>query len=160
MYAELAATGTREQRRGRSTGQPLHAVRAALSYWTEGLALVAPAMAGLPAPQTTFLHGRHVSGGSATGRARLVRTAVDGDAFCAGEVLVAGEGSEAVLSCLPLAAAVVLDTGGELCAAARLARELCIPAVFGVRQAPAEMRTGVWLTVDGDQGTISVVEGW
>jgi pyruvate,water dikinase len=55
----------------------------------------------------------------------------------------------------PRAAAVVMEVGGAMCHAAVVARELGIPAVFGVAEATRRLADGHRVKVDGDQGTVS-----
>ncbi len=163
MLAELAAgTAKRPSERTRVGLREvlLKAATALMGCW-RGAALAMPGMAGLIAVRAELtLHGRRVSGGCATGRARRVVTVADAEAFQADDVLAAADCSDAVLACLPLAGAIVLEGAGELCAAAALARELGIPAVFAVREVMRSVWGGAWLTVDGDCGTISLTEGW
>jgi pyruvate,water dikinase len=54
----------------------------------------------------------------------------------------------------PRAAAVVMEVGGVMCHAAVVARELGLPAVFGVREATSRLRDGQLVEVDGDAGTV------
>jgi pyruvate,water dikinase len=55
----------------------------------------------------------------------------------------------------PRAAAVVMEVGGMMCHAAVVARELGVPAVFGVADATTLLREGTRVTVDGDKGTVT-----
>jgi pyruvate,water dikinase len=55
----------------------------------------------------------------------------------------------------PRAAAVVMEVGGAMCHAAVIARELGIPAVFGVSAATARLKDGERVVVDGSAGTVT-----
>ena len=55
----------------------------------------------------------------------------------------------------PRAAALVMEVGGVMCHAAVVARELGIPAVFGVRGATEQLENGCRVTVDGVSGTVT-----
>ena len=55
-------------------------------------------------------------------------------------------------------AAVVTDTGGILSHCAVVAREYRIPAVLGTQMATQRVRSGDRLTVDGDAGTVTVID--
>ena len=54
----------------------------------------------------------------------------------------------------PRAAAVVMEVGGAMCHAAVVARELGIPAVFGVAGATQVLRDGERVIVDGETGVV------
>jgi pyruvate,water dikinase len=54
----------------------------------------------------------------------------------------------------PRAAAVVMEVGGVMCHAAVIARELGIPAVFGVSGATSLLEDGEQVVVDGSQGIV------
>ncbi len=58
----------------------------------------------------------------------------------------------------PRAAAVVTDVGAPLSHAAIAARELGIPAVVGCGNATTRLHTGDRLRVDGERGTVEVLE--
>jgi pyruvate,water dikinase len=50
-----------------------------------------------------------------------------------------------------------MEVGGTLCHAAVVARELGIPAVFGVAGATSRLREGQTVRVDGRMGTVTPV---
>jgi pyruvate,water dikinase len=54
----------------------------------------------------------------------------------------------------PRASALVMEVGGAMCHAAVIARELGIPAVFGVAGARSALKDGDRVVVDGDAGTV------
>jgi pyruvate,water dikinase len=60
------------------------------------------------------------------------------------------------MSLLGSAAAVVTDTGSVLAHASLVARELGVPAVVGTGDATARIVDGQRVTVDGDNGTITL----
>lgn len=98
--------------------------------------------------------GIPASGGSATGRVRLVRGPEDFADFRAGEVLVASTTTPAWTPLFGLAAAIVTDVGGPLSHGSIVAREFGIPAVLGAEAATRRLRTGEIVTVDGDLGVV------
>jgi len=51
----------------------------------------------------------------------------------------------------------VTDRGGSLCHGAIVAREYGIAAVVGTHQATRKLKTGQWVEVDGQAGTVRVV---
>lgn len=57
----------------------------------------------------------------------------------------------------PRAGALVMEVGGLMCHAAVVARELGLPAVFGVRGATERLADGQLVAVDADAGTVTPV---
>jgi len=57
----------------------------------------------------------------------------------------------------PRASAVIMEVGGLMCHAAVVAREMGIPAVFGVSGATRLLKVGQIVTVDGNEGVIKKV---
>ncbi|WP_236629070.1 PEP-utilizing enzyme [Cryobacterium roopkundense] len=55
--------------------------------------------------------------------------------------------------------ATVTDIGGMMSHAAIVCREYGMPAVTGTGTASAQITTGQWLRVDGNNGTVTIVEG-
>ena len=99
------------------------------------------------------LHGVGIGGGRATGPVRLLDTP-DPRRVEAGDVLVLRFADPAWTPLFPRAAAVVMEVGGAMCHAAVIARELGVPAVFGVRDARALLREGERVEVDAEQGWV------
>jgi pyruvate,water dikinase len=103
------------------------------------------------------LRGCGASAGVYEGRARVV----DGDGrfehIEAGDVLVAKMTTPAYNVVVPLLGAVVTDTGGVLCHAAIVAREVAIPAVVGVGTATTDIPDGARVRVDGNDGTVTLL---
>lgn len=107
-----------------------------------------------PAPDDTdVLRGTPVSGGRATGPARLLRTP-DPTLFQDGDVLVVAFADPGWTPLFPRAGAIVMEVGGMMCHAAVVAREMGVPSVFGVRHAMKSIREGDIITVDGERGTV------
>ncbi|MEE2777046.1 MAG: PEP-utilizing enzyme [Acidobacteriota bacterium] len=59
----------------------------------------------------------------------------------------------------PRSAALVMEVGGTMCHAAVVARELGIPAVFGVTDATSKLENGQQVEVDGASGVVRLLEG-
>jgi pyruvate,water dikinase len=56
----------------------------------------------------------------------------------------------------PQASGIVMEVGGLMCHAAVVARELGIPAVFGIPNATAILENGQHVKVDGVKGTVTL----
>lgn len=106
-----------------------------------------------PAPDGT-LRGAGVSPGVAAGPVRRLSTP-DPAAMRDGDVLVLVFADPGWTPLFPRAAAVVMEVGGLMCHAAVVARELGVPAVFGVRDATRALTDGETVTVDGAAGTVA-----
>lgn len=106
--------------------------------------------------QDGLLHGAGVSGGTGRGPVRLL-TEPDPKAMADGDVIVMQFADPGWTPLFPRAAAIIMEVGGLMCHAAVVARELGIPAVFGVSGATSVLRNGQAVTVDGTQGTVTTV---
>jgi pyruvate,water dikinase len=76
-----------------------------------------------------------------------------------GDILVARITTPAWTPLFALAAGVVTDVGGPLSHSSIVAREYHIPAVLGTGTATDRLRSGERITVDGDGGTVTVLDG-
>jgi phosphohistidine swiveling domain-containing protein len=103
-----------------------------------------------------LLRGAGVSGGIGRGPVRLL-TEPDPKAMADGDVIVMEFADPGWTPLFPRAAAIVMEVGGLMCHAAVVARELGIPAVFGVSGATRALRNGHAVTVDGTRGTVTHV---
>jgi len=97
--------------------------------------------------------GAGVSTGRAVGCVRVLHSP-DASAMRDGEVLVVRLADPGWTPLFPRAGAMVMEVGGVMCHAAVVARELGIPAVFGVGGATELLRDGEEVEVDADAGTI------
>ena len=97
--------------------------------------------------------GTAVSAGHAKGPVRVLKTP-DPQAMKDGDVLVMRFADPGWTPLFPRAAAVIMEVGGLMCHAAVVAREMGIPAVFGVRGATSLFKNGEPVEVDGSKGTI------
>ena len=103
------------------------------------------------------LQGTPVSAGVAKGRVRVL-TADSMDDLEPGEVLVSAFTDTGWTPYFSFAAAVVVDTGGEMSHAAVVAREFGVPCVVGTLRGSAVLRTGDVVEVDGATGKVTRVE--
>ncbi|QKD80834.1 hypothetical protein HPC62_00415 [Thermoleptolyngbya sichuanensis A183] len=74
--------------------------------------------------------------------------------FPAGQLLVMSHVPPRWLGLVQRAGGIVTEQGGMTSHGAILAREMGIPAVVGVAGATQILRTGEWVTVDGDRGLV------
>ncbi|MCU0916013.1 MAG: PEP-utilizing enzyme [Planctomycetes bacterium] len=108
---------------------------------------------------TRVLKGIAVSPGTATGKARVITQPNNGQHVEPGEILVAPVTNPAWTPYFLPAAGAVMDMGGILSHGAIIAREYGLPAVVNVGPASQIIRTGQTLRVDGDQGTVTILDG-
>ena len=76
-----------------------------------------------------------------------------------GAALVAAITTPAWTPLFAMAAAVVTDVGGPLSHGSIVAREYGIPAVLGTGVATRRIRSGQMIVVDGDAGTVTLLDG-
>ena len=104
------------------------------------------------------LKGIAVSPGIVTGKARVILHADDHEHVEAGEILVAPFTDPAWTPYFLPAAGVVMDLGGVLSHGAIIAREYGLPAVVNVGPASKIIQTGQTIRVDGDRGTVTILD--
>lgn len=110
-----------------------------------------------PAPENAEViatGGITASPGRAFGRVFHVRSARDLSAFPAGSILVAAAALPRWAPLLSRAAAVVTEQGSFACHLANVAREMGVPALFGLKQAVQRLPRGTEVTLDADTRTL------
>ena len=107
---------------------------------------------------STVLEGFAGSPGVAEGPARVVLDPSGLDALVDGEILVAPVTSPSWTPVFKRLLGAVSDIGGIMCHAAIVSREYGLPAVVGTGNATAMIRTGQRIRVDGDTGTVTILE--
>ena len=128
-----------------------------LSHLSESVAATkAPAKAAATpaAPPMPLVRGMGASPGVATGRVRVLASAVESDRLQPGEVLVATMTSPDWVPLMHRACAIVTDAGGMTSHAAIVSRELGIPCVVGTRNATQVLQDGMQVTVNGKDGSV------
>jgi rifampicin phosphotransferase len=110
-------------------------------------------------PTGCVIEGVGASSGRVTARARVLRGPEDFGEMRPGEVLVAGITTPAWTPLFAVASAVVTDVGGPLSHGSIVAREYGIPAVLGTGAATRRIRSGHTVRVDGDAGTVTLLDG-
>jgi pyruvate,water dikinase len=108
--------------------------------------------------EETVIRGLGASAGQREGIVRRVAGASDFDRIQQGDVLLTEATTEAFNILLPLLSAIITDTGGALSHAAIVSREYGIPGVVGTRDATVRIPDGTRVLVDGDAGTVTVLE--
>ena len=108
--------------------------------------------------EETVIRGLGASMGQREGIARRVAGPTDFDRIQRGDVLLTEATTEAFNILLPLLSAIVTDSGGALSHAAIVSREYGIPGVVGTRDATVRIPDGTRVLVDGDAGTVTVLE--
>jgi pyruvate,water dikinase len=165
----LAFTDVEAWLRGEWDGRGLHALvedrKAEMAAWERQRPPdVIYADAPMPPPRvaatrragTAILTGMAVSGGRASGPARIIRHPADGARLRQGDVLVAPSTDPGWTPLFLRASAVVMEVGGMLSHGSIVAREYGLPAVVNVPGLLDLVTEGGELIVDGDAGTITV----
>ena len=104
------------------------------------------------------LVGLGASSGRYEGLARVLINPSDAGELRRGEVLVAPYADVGWSPLFTVAGAVVTDLGGPLSHASIVAREYGVPSVVNVKVGTRVIRTGDRIEVDGDAGTVRIVE--
>jgi pyruvate,water dikinase len=109
-------------------------------------------------PADEAIRGKPGSAGKVEGIIHKIDSPDEGDDFQAGEILLARTTNVGWTPLFPRAAAVITDVGGSLSHAAIVARELGIPAVVGCGDATLRLKSGDRVRVDGQIGSIDILE--
>ncbi|MBI2840025.1 MAG: PEP-utilizing protein mobile subunit [Acidobacteria bacterium] len=107
---------------------------------------------------STSLTGSPGSPGVVEGPARVLMSADQLVDALPGEILVCPITAPSWTPAFATVSAVVTDIGGIMSHAAIVCREYGLPAVVGTGRATTTFSTGQWLRVDGNRGTVAVVE--
>jgi pyruvate,water dikinase len=105
------------------------------------------------------ISGTAASAGQVTGTARVLAGPADFGRMQSGDVLVASITTPAWTTLFAMASGVVTDVGGPLSHSSIVAREYGIPAVLGTSVATRRIRDGQRIRVDGDAGTVTLLDG-
>jgi len=106
----------------------------------------------------SVLQGVGCSPGQVTGTARVLHGPGDFDQMESGDILVADITTPAWTPLFAMASGIVTNIGGPLSHGSIVAREYGIPAVLGTGVATRRINSGQRVTVDGDAGTVSLLE--
>jgi pyruvate,water dikinase len=105
-------------------------------------------------PAEGILRGIAISGGSAAGTVRIL-TEPDPTLVQPGDIIVMEYADPGWTPLFPRAAGIVMEVGGLMCHAAVVARELGVPAVFGISKATTILKNGEQVTLNGTIGTVA-----
>ncbi len=109
-------------------------------------------------PQLRTLRGVPVSPGLVTGKARVILQADAAEQVQPGEILVAPYTDPGWTPYFLAAAGLVVDVGGMLSHGSVVAREYGLPAMVNVGPATRLIKTGQRLQVDGNRGTVTLLD--
>jgi len=109
------------------------------------------------APPSEQLRGIGVSPGVYEGTARLLTSELP-PVLQPGEIIVQSRADPALSPLYLLAGALLTDRGGTLELGAEVAREYALPTVLGTQYATRLIRDGQRLRIDGDQGTVQMLD--
>jgi pyruvate,water dikinase len=104
----------------------------------------------------TVLTGAAGSGGTATGRARVILDASDPAGLEPGDILVAPQTDPSWVPLFVPAAGVVVNVGAMGSHAMIVSRELGVPCVASVADATDIIPDGAIVTIDGNAGTVTI----
>jgi pyruvate,water dikinase len=109
-------------------------------------------------PEGTTLRGFAVSPGQVSAPASVVRSPEDFSRMEPGTILVCPTTTPAWTPLFSQARGLVTDVGGVLAHGSIVAREYDIPAVLGTGVASQRIRSGQRIRVDGDAGTVTLLD--
>ena len=104
------------------------------------------------------LEGYAVSTGCVTAPASVIRSIDDFEQMKPGTILVCTTTTPAWTPLFSQATGLVTDIGGALAHGSIVAREYGIPAVMGTGVATERIQSGMMIVVDGDAGTVTLID--
>jgi pyruvate,water dikinase len=110
------------------------------------------------ASDAKILRGFAVSPGKVTGAASVILSPADFAAMKPNTILVCPTTTPAWTPLFSQACGLVTDIGAILAHGSIVAREYGIPAVLGTGNVTTRVVSGQRITVDGDAGTVTIVE--
>ena len=115
-----------------------------------------PLVAGSANPDATVFHGTPVSRGIASGVARVVRDENDAAKLQKGEIMIAACTDIGWTPYYNSIAGLVTEIGSALSHGIVVAREYALPSVVNVPNVLQEVKTGDFVTIDGNRGTLYI----
>jgi len=111
-----------------------------------------------PDPTVSLLRGLGACAGRVVGTVRLMHDPSDASALLPGEILLAQQTDVGWSPLFLVAGGVITELGGPLSHASIVAREFGITAVVNVKHAMSILRTGDRVELDGEHGTVRLIE--
>ena len=105
-----------------------------------------------------MLQGKPVSRGVAEGVVRVVRALEEAVALRPGEILVAPVTDVGWTPYFRIIGGLATDVGSAISHGAVVAREYGLPAVVNLRDATRRLRTGQRVRLDGNLGTVTLLD--
>ncbi len=102
----------------------------------------------------TIIKGVPASGGTVTGKARVIEDPRDFGKVLPGEIIVARFTNPSWTPLFTTASGLVVDTGSASSHAAIIAREYGIPAIMGTEKGTLTIKDGDRITIDGSTGLV------
>ena len=103
------------------------------------------------------MHGLGASRGTAKGKVRIVKSAVEADDFRKGDILVTVMTDPSMTHILAKASGIICDIGGITSHASILAREMGIPCVVNSKKATEILKDGMEVHLDGESGEVHLL---
>lgn len=132
--------------------------RSSLKFGPIDLSMFDPTPTDMVENVGSVLKGYAVSTGRVTAPASVVHSVADFDKMQPDTILVCTTTTPAWTPLFSQAVGLVTDVGGALAHGSIVAREYGIPAVMGTGVATERIHSGMIITVDGDAGTVMLVE--
>lgn len=107
---------------------------------------------------SSIMRGFPVSSGRVTAPASVITSAADFEKMAPGSILVSPLTTPAWTQLFAHAVGLVTDVGSILAHGSIVAREYGIPAVLGVGDGTKRIQHGQTISIDGDQGTVEILE--
>ena len=101
-----------------------------------------------------ILTGIAASGGTATGRVKIVSSIKDAPSFEDGAVLVTTITDPSMVMMMAKACAIVCDVGGITSHPSIVSREMGVPCVVNTKNATTILKDGQMVRVDGSLGKV------
>ncbi len=131
--------------------------RSSLKFGPIDLSLFDPTPSGV-VNQGSILNGYAVGTGRVSAPASVIRSSADFNEMQPGSILVCTTTTPAWTPLFSQAVGLVTDVGGALAHGSIVAREYGIPAVMGTGVATERIQSGMMLAVDGDAGTVTLLD--
>lgn len=140
------------------TAQPKVPLHSALKVGPIKLKMFDPTPTDSASNSGPILDGYAVSTGKVTAPASVIHSTADFDKMQPDSILVCTTTTPAWTPLFSQAVGLVTDVGGALAHGSIVAREYGIPAVMGTGVATERIKTGMMLAVDGDAGTVTLLD--